>query len=111
MKTNRTKKILVSYLKEEVRHYEKMCRISNNDYDIRYYDGRCIVAQHILDELEKQKEFDIQKFILLIRQEQLEDLQDRKVFYKENKCDNERILGHIDEYVLLTKLFFQNYSI
>ena len=83
MKTNRTKKILVSYLKEEVRHYEKMCRISNNDYDIRYYDGRCIVAQHILDELEKQKEFDIQKFILLIRQEQLEDLQDRKVFYKE----------------------------
>ena len=110
METNRTKKILISYLKEEVRHYEKMCKISKNDYDIHYYDGRSLVAQHILEELEKQENFDIQKLILLIRQEQLEDMNDRKSFYEEYKCDNERILGHIDEYALLTKLFFQDYS-
>lgn len=110
MKTNRTKNILKSYLKEEVRHYEKMCKISNNDYDIHYYDGRCIVAQYILEELEKQEIFDIQKLILLIKQEQLKDIHNRKSFYKEYKCDNERILGHIDEYVLLIKLFFQDYS-
>lgn len=110
METNRTKKILISYLKEEIRHNEKMCRISNNDYDIHYYDGRCLVTQYILDKLESQDKFDINEILKLIRKEQLEDMKDRKKFNRENHCDDEKIAGHLDELGMIFKIFRQDYS-
>ena len=111
MKTNRTKKILISYLKEEIRHNEKMAKISNNDYDIHYYDGRSLVAQYILEKLESQEKFDIDELLKLIRKEQLEDMKDRKKFYRENHCDDEKTIGYIDEFGLLYRIFRQDYSI
>ena len=40
MKTNRTLEILRMYNFTEKNHWQLMCDLSNNDYDIDYFGGR-----------------------------------------------------------------------
>lgn len=110
MKTNRTREQLIKYVTEEVKHNEKMCKIANNDYDIDYWDARAIIAQNILDELNKDTNFHIERYLnSVMRKGHAEVKQEADDFWNENQFESVTFRGYIDEYEMLFMIFRQEY--
>ena len=81
METNRTIEILKTYNFAQKNHWQLMCDLSNNDYDIHYFDGRQSANVYLDEFLQTQ----------------------------ENNCYNEFYRGMVAEIELLVHIVKQEY--
>jgi len=110
METNRTIEILKTYNFAQKNHWQLMCDLSNNDYDIHYFDGRQTANITLEDFLQDQEDFNINRIIEFLIDKFEEYVEEQIKFYRENKCYNEFYRGLVSEFDLLIKIAKQNYN-
>ncbi len=106
MEINRTLEILRTYNFSERNHWQLMCDLSNNDYDISYFGGRTAINDEFEFFLQTQQDnFNIH--------EVLDWLRDTVRNCKDNQHLNDKVnyQGCIDECNLLLKIVHQDYLI
>lgn len=107
----RTLETIRMYNFAQKNHWQLMCDLSTNDYDIHYFDGRQS-ANIALDEFLQAQQvdgFDINKILEFIANNFEEYSQKQVNFYKENNCFNEYYRGYVTEIELLAKIVKQDY--
>ena len=111
METNRTLEILKTYNFAQKNHWQLMCDLSNNDYDIHYFCGRELANDNLDYFLQTQEidGFDIEKILNYLLDSYNECIEDQNKYYEENKCWNEKYRGYINETNLLMKIVKQDY--
>lgn len=111
METNRTLEILRTYNYAQKNHWQLMCDLSNNDYDISYFSGRETVNDNLNFVLQIQEDegFDIDDMLNQLQGWHDEGVNEQQEYYKENKCYNENTRGWLDEIQLMTKIIKQQY--
>ncbi len=110
MKTNRTIEILRTYNFAQRNHWQLMCDLSNNDYDIHYFDGRQS-ANITLDEfLQDQKRLNIKALLKFLSDIFIEYSEKQVKFYHENNYFSEYLRGYIAEISLLIGIVKQEYD-
>lgn len=111
METNRTLDILKTYNYAQSNHWQLMCDLSNNDYDISYFGGRRTVNDNLsyIFQLQEENGFDIEKLLFELQQWYDEGVNDQQEYYKENNCYNENTTGWLDEIELMMKIIKQHY--
>ena len=112
METNRTLEILKTYNAAQSNHWQLMCDLSNNDYDIDYFDGRRSVNTELYQVLEIQEEegFDIEDILVQLKAWHEEGEADQQEYYKDNHSYNENTKGWLDEIELMMKIVKQDYE-
>ena len=111
METNRTLEILRMYNFTEKNHWQLMCDLSNNDYDISYFGGRESI-NYAFDELlqvQIDEGFNIEELLNNLQAWHDDAVNRQNEFYKENDCFNESYIGEMDEIQLLMKIIRQSY--
>jgi len=110
METNRTIEILRTYNFAQKNHWQLMCDLSNNDYDIRYFDGRQSANIYLDEFLQTQEDnFNIDEILKCLADNLEEYTQSQDEYYKENNCYNEFLRGMVDETELLIRIVKQDY--
>ena len=110
METNRTLEILKTYNFAQRNHWQLMCDLSNNDYDIRYFDGRQTANIRLDEFLQTQEDnFNIDEVLNYLLNSYNECIEDQNRYYDEYKCWNENYRGYINEIDLLMKIVQQQY--
>ena len=95
METNRTLEILRTYNYAQKNHWQLMCDLANNDYDIDYFSGRVSIND----------DFDIHKILDWLRDTVRECYDDQK---SKNQVNYQ---GAIDECNLLLNIANHDYLI
>ncbi len=106
METNRTLDQIKQFNYIEYNHWQLMCDMANNDYDINYFGGRVSINDDFNDFLQEQEDnFNIHEILDWLRKTVREciDMQ------KDNNQENYQ--GAIDECNLLLKYVHQDYLI
>lgn len=102
----RTLEILKIYNCAERNHWQLMCDLSNNDYDISYFGGRTTINDEFDEFLQSQEDnFNIHNILDWLRGTVRECMDDQKIGNQFN------YQGCIDECNLLLKIVHQNYLI
>lgn len=96
---NRTLEQIKQFNCIEYNHWQLMCDIANNDYDINYFSGRATINSNVKDFLEDLDNFDIDTIIDYLNTE----------LVGENNTYNENYKGCIDELYLLINFITQEY--
>ena len=92
-----------------------MTQLSNNDYDIHYFDARVSVDNEALDYLndvdywQNDDDYNIQSFIEFLINNFTNSIKDNISFYNKHNCYNEKYSGFSDEYILLFSIASQEY--
>jgi hypothetical protein len=111
MKTNRTLEIIRTYNYAQKNHWQLMCDLSNNDYDISYFSGRETVNDNLnfVLQIQENEGFDIEDMLNQLQKWHDEGVKDQQEYYNENKCYNENTRGWLDEIQLMMKIIKQQY--
>ena len=111
METNRTLEILKTYNFAQKNHWQLMCDLSNNDYDISYFGGRAIANDNLENFLQGQEDgrFNIDEILNYLLNSYNKCIEDQNRYYDEHKCWNENYRGYINEIDLLMKIVNQEY--
>ena len=110
MGTNRTIEILRTYNFAQKNHWQLMCDLSNNDYDICYFDGRQSANIYLDEFLQTQEDnFNIDWVLKCLTDNLEEYTESQAEYYKENNCYNEFLIGMVDEIELLIHIVKQDY--
>ena len=106
METNRTLEILRTYNYAQKNHWQLMCDLANNDYDIDYFSGRVSINDDFDYFLQTQEDdFDIHKVLDWLRDTVRECYNDQK---SKNQVNYQ---GAIDECNLLLNIVNNDYLI
>lgn len=105
----RTLETIRMYNFAQKNHWQLMCDLSDNDYDIHYFDGRQSANIALDDFLQELEIFDIDKILEFLTNNFEEYSQKQEKFYKENNCFNEYYRGYVMEMELLIKIVKQDY--
>jgi hypothetical protein len=111
----RTRFELIKYISTLRDNWEKMTQLSNNDYDIHYFDARISVDNEALDYLndvdywQNDDDYNIQSFIEFLINNFTNSIKDNISFYNKHNCYNEKYSGFSDEYILLFSIASQEY--
>ena len=106
MKTNRTLEILRKYNYVERNHWQLMCDLSDNDYDISYFGGRVSINDEFDYFLQTQEDnFNIHEVLDWLRNTV------RDCYDNQKNKNQENYQGAIDECNLLLKIVHQDYLI
>ena len=110
METNRTIEILKTYNFAQKNHWQLMCDLSNNDYDIHYFDGRQSANVYLDEFLQTQEDnFNINEILRYLADNLEEYVQLQVEYYRENNCYNEFYRGMVAEIELLVHIVKQEY--
>ena len=110
METNRTLEILKTYNFVQKNHWQLMCDLSNNDYDIHYFDGRQSANVYLDEFLQTQEDnFDIDEILRYLADNLEEYIQLQVEYHRENNCYNEFYRGMVAEIELLVHIVKQDY--
>lgn len=111
METNRTLEILKTYNSAQKNHWQLMCDLSDNDYDINYFGGRVTANDNFDYFLQTQQldGFDIERILNYLIESNNECIEDQNKYYEENNCFNEKYIGYITETNLLIHIVKQEY--
>ena len=111
----RTRFDMIKYVSTLRDNWEKMTQLSNNDYDIHYFNSRISVDNEALDYLndvdywQNDDDYNIQSFIDFLINNFTNNIKDNISFYNEHNCYNEKYSGFSDEYILLFSIVSQEY--
>lgn len=113
----RTRFDIIKYVATLRDNWEKMTQISNNDYDIHYFNARVTVDNDILDYLNDEdywkndEEYNINSFIEFLLINLTNNVKDNVSFYNKHNCYDETYSGYSDEYLLLHSIASQEYNV
>ena len=111
----RTQFELIKYVSTLRDNWEKMTQLSNNDYDIHYFNSRISVDNEVLDYLndidywQNDNNYNIQSFIEFLTTNFTDNVKNNVSFYNKHNCYNEKYSGYSDEYILLISITSQEY--
>lgn len=111
----RTRFDMIKYVSTLRDNWEKMTQLSNNDYDIHYFDSRIAVDDEVLDYLndidywQNDNDYNIQSFIEFLTTNFTDNVKNNVSFYNKHNCYNEKYSGCSDEYILLISIASQEY--
>ena len=105
----RTLETIRRYNFAQKNHWQLMCDFSDNDYDIKYFDGRQTANIELEEFLQENDEFNIDKILNYLTDKYEEYTLMHLKFYRENNCYNEFYGGYVSETDLLAKIVKQNY--
>ena len=111
----RTRFDMIKYVSTLRDNWEKMTQLSNNDYDIHYFNSRISVDNETLDYLndidnwQNDNDYNIQSFIEFLTINFTDNVKNNVSFYNKHNCYNEKYSGYSDEYILLISITSQEY--
>ena len=111
----RTRFDMIKYVSTLRDNWEKMTQLSNNDYDIHYFNSRISVDNEVLDYLndddywQNDNEYNINSFIEFLTTSFTDNVKNNVSFYNKHNCYNEKYSGYSDEYILLISIASQEY--
>lgn len=111
----RTRFDMIKYVSTLRDNWEKMTQLSNNDYDIHYFNSRISVDNEVLDYLndddywQNDNDYNIQSFIEFLTTNFTDNVKNNVSFYNKHNCYNEKYSGYSDEYILLISIASQEY--
>lgn len=111
----RTRFDMIKYVSTLRDNWEKMTQLSNNDYDIHYFNSRISVDNEVLDYLndidnwQNDNDYNIQSFIEFLTINFTDNVKNNVSFYNKHNCYNEKYSGYSDEYILLISIASQEY--
>ena len=111
METNRTLQIIKTYNYAQRNHWQLMCDLSNNDYDINYFSGRESANNDLDNLLQMQEEtgFDVIELLNDLLNYYDKCIEDQNKYYDEYESWNENYRGYSHEIGLLMKIIHQQY--
>lgn len=111
----RTRFDMIKYVSTLRDNWEKMTQLSNNDYDIHYFNSRISVDNEVLDYLndidywQNDNDYNIQSFIEFLTTNFTDNVKNNVSFYNKHNCYNEKYSGCSDECNLLISIASQEY--
>jgi len=105
----RTLEQITTLNKVEYNHWQLMCDLSNNDYDISYFGGRVIANSNFNDFLQDLDSFNINKIIIYLNTELINCQKVNEIYKNECNIYNENYIGYIDEIQFLLNYVKFNY--
>ena len=106
METNRTLEILRTYNYAQKNHWQLMCDLSNNDYDISYFGGKVTIADNFVTFLRGvEDEFYLQEVVEYLYNE-LKDVNNDLNY----NINNANYKGAAEELKFLLRYCYQEYT-
>ena len=111
METYRTLEQITTLNKVEYNHWQLMCDLSNNDYDISYFGGRVTANGNFNYFLQDLDSFDINKIIAYLDTELIDCQKENETYKNEYNISNENYVGYIEEIQFLLNYVKFNYCL
>ena len=109
METNRTLNQIKQFNYIEYNHWQLMCDLCDNDYDLSYFGGRVTANNNFNYFLQDLDTFDINEIIIYLDTELIDCQKDNEIYKNENNISNENYVGYIDEIQFLLNYVKVNY--
>ena len=112
IKSNRTFNEIITVACAEIHHWQLLCDLANNDYDISYFGGKVTVADNLVTFLRDiEYEFNLQEVVEYLYNELTEVARDYEETYKgeDYNIHNENYKGAMEELKFLLRYCYQEY--
>ena len=113
IESKRTFKEIITVALAETHHWQLLCDLANNDYDISYFGGKVTIADNLVTFLRGvEDEFYLQEVVEYLYNELTEVARDYEETYKgeDYNIHNENYKGAMEELKFLLRYCYQEYT-